>query len=241
MSLDSFTDTQVAALLMLATGAANADHAATAGEDVVVGVVGAPFEPGMLGMTKLPALFVYRQNQAGKEESQFDLNTTSTFIVDYWAPLTPLERIPLRWPLLKKVWLSIAKAFQGGMHPDVSNGAQVLRQAGLRAEVGGGRVDYSRGLSEGGVYPFFRAAFRFYEEGADDVGVTVVHGLSPFLEAYSQWLLPDATPTSPTIEQTISLEGYPRALVVGLSDAGLPIYLNLGGSLDGTFLEVPHV
>lgn len=234
MSLDSFVDTQVAALLMLATGAANADHAATAGEDVVVGAVGAPFDPGLLGATKLPALFVYRQNQAGKEESQFDLNTTSTFIVDYWAPLTPLERVPLRWPLLKKVWLSIAKAFQGGMHPDVSSGAQVLRQAGLRAEVGGSRVDYSRGLNDGGVYPFFRSAFRFYEEGSDAVGVTDVADLSAFLALYSDWLLPGATDTTPTIDHTIHLSGYPPQDLTPLTlttQSGQPLLTQSGDQL----------
>lgn len=234
MSLDSFVDTRVAALLMLATGAANADHAAAAGEDVVVGAVGAPFDLGLLGATKLPALFVYRQNRAGKEESQFDLNTTSTFIVDYWLPNTPLDRIALRWPLLDKVWLSIAKAFQGGMHPDVSNGAQVLRQAGLRAEVGGSRADYSRGLSEGGVYPFFRAAFRFYEEGSDDVGVTDVADLPAFLALYSDWLLPGATPTTPTIDHTIHLSGYPPQDLTPLTittQSGQPLLTQSGDQL----------
>ena len=234
MSLDSFTDTQVAALLMLATGAANADHAATAGEDVVVGAVPAPFDLGLLGATKLPALFVYRLNRAGKEESQFDLNTASTFVVDYWLPATPLQRIPLRWPLLDKVWISIAKAFQGGMHASVSSGAQVLLQAGLRAEVGGARVDYSRGLSEGGVYPFFRSSFRIYEEGADDVGVTDVADLPAFLALYSDWLLPGATPTTPQIDHTIYLSGYPPQNLTAFSivtQGGQPLITQGGAQL----------
>lgn len=234
MSLDVFVDTQVATLMMLATGAANADLEATAGEPVVVAAVGAPLEPSLIGQMKLPALLVYRPTGSVREESEFDLNGVSTFQVDYWAPLTPLDRIATRWPLLRKVWLSIAKAIQGGMHPEVSNGAQLLRAVGLRAEIGGHRVDFARGVTDGGVYPFFRATFLIYEQGADDVGVTDVADLPAFLSAYTQWLLPDATPTSPTVDHTIHLVGYaaqdltPTTLT---TQSGQPLIIQSGAQL----------
>lgn len=234
MSLDSFTDTQIATLLMLATGAANADHQTTAGEPVVVGAVGAPFDIGMLGMAKLPALFIYRPNGTTRAQSQFDVNADSVFVVDYWLPATPLMRIPERWPLLRKVWLTIAAAFQGGMHASVSNGAQVLRQAGLRTDVGGHRVDYSRGLSDGGVYPFFRATFRIYEEGSDVVGVTDVADLPAFVELYSEWMRPDATATTPSQDHTIYLHGYPPQNLTPLTlvtQGGQPLITQGGDQL----------
>ena len=211
MSLDSFTDTRLSALLMLASGAANADHEATAEEPVVRGAVAAPMDPATLGQMNLPALFAYRQNAAADEESQYDLNTDATYVVDYWLPVTGIDRIALRWPLLDKVWETIAKAIQGGMHPDVSSGVDVMRQAGLTAALGNTtRVDFSRAPgAEGGWYPFFRATFRIREDRSSTVGVTDVDGLPAFLESATVFALPGATETTPAIESELALEGYP--------------------------------
>lgn len=209
MSLDDFTDAPLAALLMLAQGAANADLAATAGEDVVSVAIGAPLALQNIGQNNLPALLIYRDTTAGYEQSQFVLNGASGFVIEYWAPVCPDYKMVTRWPLLRAVWTSITKALQGGMHPSVSSGAQVLRQAGLRAELGSTTTAaYRWGQSDGGRYPYFRAGMRFYEEFSTDVGVTDVDGLDDWLTAQTTIELPGNTATTPDVAQTITLDGY---------------------------------
>lgn len=233
MSLDSFTDTQVAALLMLATGAANADLQATAGEPVVKASIGAPIDIPNVGQGNLPALFIYRLDSSGKEESQYELNAYSTFAIEYWAPLCPADKMITRWPLLRAVWASVAKALQGGMHPSVSSGAYVLEQAGLRAELGPGTTaSFRRGASDGGFYPFFSGRMRFYEEIATDVGVTDIEGLDLFLRMHTVTLLPGATATTPAVPtQVITLGGYPASIAMSGDLSGDVV--GMSGALEG--------
>ena len=174
-------------------------------------------DPALLGQMSLPALFVYRQNATARDESQYDLGTSSQYVIDYWLPLTPLDRVALRWPLLDKVWQTIAAAIQGGMHPSVSGGVDVMRQAQMRADLGGTtRVDYSRAPNaDGGLYPFFRATFRIYECRENEVGVTDVDGLPAFLASHTVFAPPGATATTPLIESELRLDGYPA--VIGMS------------------------
>lgn len=216
MSLDDFQDVRVNALLMLASGAANADLQETAGESVVKVGVSAPIDIDVVGAGNLPALYVYRTAATLKEETQFVLNAYSTFAVEYWAPLCPRDKMLRRWPLLWHVWASIAKALQGGMHPQVSGGAPVLAQAGLRAELGNTTtVQFRRGASDGGFYPFFSASMRFYEEVAVDVGVADIEGMDLFLRLRTDWRLPGADGDTPEVASLLWLDGYPA--VVGMS------------------------
>lgn len=235
MSLDSFIDVQVAALLMLAKGAANADLQATAGEPVIDAAVGAPIDIGHLGQTRLPALFIYRLDSSAKEESQYELNAFSTFAIEYWAPVCPADKMLLRWPLLRAVWGSITKALQGGMHASVSSGSQVLKAAGLRAEIGGTTtVSFRRATADGGggFYPFFSARMRFYEQFTRNVGVTDIDDLDLFLRLHADYLLPGATATTPEIPtQTIRLYGYPADIAMsGTLEGDL---VGMSGELEG--------
>ena len=232
MSLDSFVDARIEALLMLAQGAANADLAATAGEDVIKVTVGAPLDLAHVGQGNLPALFIFRTDASAKDESQYVLNAFSTFAVEYWAPLCPHDRMIARWPLLHAVWGSIAKAFQGGMHASVSAGAPVLTQAGLRMELGAtATVSYRRGANDGGFYPFFSSRFRFYEEIATDVGVSDIMGLDLFLRSRMTLDMPGATATTPVIVLNQTLPGYPSA--VGMSGTFEGDAVGMSGDLEG--------
>lgn len=216
MSLDSFTDVPLAALLMLAKGAANADLQPTAGEPVINAAVSAPIDLGQLGQVRLPALFIYRLDSSAKEESQYELNAFSTFAIEYWAPVCPADKMITRWPLLRAVWGSVTKALQGGRHESVSSGSYVLKAAGLRAELGGTTtVSFRRGVADGGFYPFFSARMRFYEQFTREVGVYDIEELDLFLRMNNVILLPDATATTPAVPtQVITLGGYPASIAM---------------------------
>ena len=213
MAIDSFTDTSVATVAMLANAAACADLAAVADDDAVVRtVVTWPSPPGTIPQQVYPLLAVYRVSEGWQQQGQHDAVSSSIFRLEYWAPLTPNDRAEQRWRMLHQVWRAMAKAIQAGWHPGHESGALVFSQANIRAELGAtNRVTYSLGApSSGGVYPHFVADVTITEFIADDVGVVDISGLADFEMARMQIDLHDETPPAgtPTINQRVEVEGY---------------------------------
>ena len=210
MTDSTYVDTATAALLMLAEGAVNADHAAAFAPDLpVVSVHGWPVPIGQVPAGQWPMLVIHRVSEAAQPESEYDFNTTAQFRIEYWQPPTGADRMALRWASLHAIWRTILIAFQGGMHLSVSSGASVLAQAGIRAKLGStSSATYSIGNVDGGQCPHFIAQMRFEEAIEREVGVLDVDGLPNFITSHLAITLPDSTVDDEPIEQTITLDGF---------------------------------
>lgn len=204
---DSFTDVSVSTLLMLCKGAADADLLATIGGPAVETVIGYPIINVPVG--SYPVLAISRQIENGQDQGFTRWNPITTFDVRYIAPVCGEDRIPARWPLLHHVWWSMIAAVQQGYHASVSSGAKVMSQAGLRLMLtSANRVTYQRLTGTEGVFPSFAASFACEEAVDNTIGCEDVAGLPDFLTLVTTLSPAEATATTPTLDQTVSLTGY---------------------------------
>lgn len=158
MSLDTLTDPQVAALLVLCAGAANADLAEL-DEPAIQSAYGWPVKPGRTPGMQFPALAIYRGEQRHYQRTFRHAEVECAFTFEFWAPPTPLDAIEARWPLLHKVWGSTLAAVLAGHHESVASDALLLSVAGIVDVVLFGnaspRVRYQAPDPEGTVMPSF--------------------------------------------------------------------------------------
>lgn len=163
MSLDDLHDYQVEAITALAKGTVNAKLQALVGEDAIKMTFGSPLPVQLLAQTTaFPCLCVYRHQDRDKELSQLDYEDTTTFRFDYFAPATPVAKIDVRRPLLRKVWETMLGVLRVGRDPSVANEAELLKAGGLfRYVLGTARVEYTFAPGTGQVYPAFRGQMDF--------------------------------------------------------------------------------
>lgn len=156
MALDDTTDPQIAAVAALAGGAVNAALADVTTEPAIRRVYTWPITRARAPQLQLPALAVYRFSDREQRRTIGRTETEVTIRFDYWASATPLDRIELRWPLLRSVWEALVNAVLDGAHESVSEGAQVLELAGFVAiDRSSPTVRYIAAEPEEAVYPRF--------------------------------------------------------------------------------------
>lgn len=104
MSLDDVTDPIASAVATLIKGSVNAKLHPILGEDPIVKVFGAPLPVVSIPHQDLPAITLWRFQDAGQALDDYSFESRTTFRLDYYAAATPIERIQTRWALLTKVW-----------------------------------------------------------------------------------------------------------------------------------------
>lgn len=177
MALDDTTDAQLTALAALVATGVNADLAAITTEPAIVRCYPWPITIARAPALQLPALAVYRLSETTVRRTMGRRETETTFRFDYWAAVTPLDRIELRWPLLRAVWRSLEAIVQAGEHAAVDASASVLDAAGFVSVVRSSpTVRYiTPGADETAIPRFEGSIVLRHREDFD------LAGLSPFL------------------------------------------------------------
>lgn len=126
-AIDGHVDPQIAAVANLLAGVIRAEF----GSEALAQVHTWPLQLGLVPATRFPCLAVYVANERQEKSDHEDDFRTVTLRVDYYAPLTPIDRIEARWPLLRKVWTLCLSRLRVGWDPRVSAGAKLMRLAGF--------------------------------------------------------------------------------------------------------------
>lgn len=153
-SLDQTTDPHIEVLARLVKAAVNGQLSDPLGTEALTNCFGAPLPLSLLGQNVLPAMTIYRQQDRDRDKGDWAHEQTTEFRFDYFAPATPIARLPERWPLLRAVWVATLGVVRQGSHPDVMDGQNL----GLgRYVLGSGRCQYAFVPGANNTYPAFRA------------------------------------------------------------------------------------
>lgn len=88
------------------------------GPAVVVRAYVWPARHELMPAMQVPALVVCRESERSEPASDtVEDVTTTTLRIEYYAPVTPLDRIERRWPLLRAVWKRVQLVLRAGWHP----------------------------------------------------------------------------------------------------------------------------
>ena len=128
MGLDDQTDAQVDAVATLLSEAIVNKFGAAA----LIRTYKWPIALGIAPNLQFPLLAVYVPNERQERSGHFDDIRTTTFRIDYYAPITPIDRIELRWPLLRAVWALCLTRLRAGYDPAVDDAANI-REVGIEA------------------------------------------------------------------------------------------------------------
>lgn len=217
MSLDDYADPLVTALGALLPTAVNAGLQATLGEDAIAHFASYPVSLGALGAASaLPCLAAWRlEDRLDETESDYDHAELTILRLDYYAAPCPIDALSSRWQLLRGVWFETSQALMKGGHPDVSDGADVMRAVGVRRiDRVRSRVRYAFAAQGELVVPSFNAEVALEMVFDDfDIGIIPADLLATLRLLHSTYALdPSAVETSMSV--------YPP-LTADLFDVGL--------------------
>jgi hypothetical protein len=128
-SYDEQSDEQIDAIAYLLAESLRAKF----GPDIIAKVYTWPVRLDLAPMIQFPCLVVYRDSDRQEVASQDEDVETMTVRVDYYAPKTPLDRIELRWPVLRNVWKWCIGILRMGRDPEVDDGDRILDAADIDA------------------------------------------------------------------------------------------------------------
>lgn len=152
-AIDTQTDAQTEAVAQLLYEAIRAKFGAEACSRVYKW----PVQIGLVPNLQFPCLAVYVPNERQERSGHFDDIRATTYRVDYYAPTTGIDRIELRWPLLRAVWTLCLTRLRVGYDPEVNDGENI-REVGLEAPSPVvGAVTYQTAQTDSGVVPSFFA------------------------------------------------------------------------------------
>lgn len=212
-ALDCISDPLITPILALLQYAINTDLAkdmANAGvdvEDAVATTSPLPFALDMEGEGQLPALHCYRVRSSSSQYSISYTNHTSKLQFVYASPAAGRDNLEARWPLLDRVWHSLARTLKRGMYPGYEGGIDVMLRAGVI------RTDLSTSnkreiFVEGGElsYPGFIAEVDVVWRDANDMDPGPTH---PALSFDHRFYVdqPDTSGTPDVIARSVTEEG----------------------------------
>lgn len=88
------------------------------GPAVVVRAYTWPARHDVMPAMQVPALVVCRETERSEPASDaVEHVTTTTLRIEYYAPVTPLDRIERRWQLLRSAWERMQLVLRMGWHP----------------------------------------------------------------------------------------------------------------------------
>ncbi len=156
--LDQQTDPQIEAI----GGLLFAVLRAKLGVEAVARVYHWPVRIELVPTLQVPALAVYRlTDQLVAAADAVEDVDAANIRIDYYAPVTPLDRIDLRWPLLRRAWRICRGALQVGWHlsyVDALDQPISLSSVGFDVPAAiGGNVAYQTAPADAGVVPMFSA------------------------------------------------------------------------------------
>lgn len=155
--LDHQPDAPLEALLDLLKTAINAE----VGVDLDQAVASThlwPITTGRLPTSAYPALAIWRSRETFLPRITGPHDQRVTLRIAYILPATPLDRLGLRWPLLRRVWDELTTHFLAGAHPAHDDDAAVLTAAGfIDFDVASATVDYGTAPADEDVLPRFDA------------------------------------------------------------------------------------
>lgn len=193
-NLDISQDTAIDALALLIRGAVNARLLPELGGKAIERIYGAPMPLSLIGQGNVPVLLIYRVQDRDRDKGDWIFEDLSTFRFDYMLPATPKERIPLRWPVLRRVWAAVLAVCREGKDPLVQDNAEVLEAGGLaRYVLGTGKADYSFVAGANNTYPMFRGEMQFhgcYPPPEAFIDFANCDTLDPWITQHTEWDLP---------------------------------------------------
>lgn len=155
--LDNQTDAPLEALLALLKTALNAEIGVP--QDAAVATTHLwPITTGRLPVAAYPALAIWRTRETFLPRITGPHDQRVTLRIAYVLPPTPLDRLGVRWPLLRRAWEELTTYFLAGSHPSHEDGEDVLTAAGfIDFDVPGAVVDYGTAPADEDVLPRFEA------------------------------------------------------------------------------------
>lgn len=153
MSLDTATDDLVDGLRAIARTEVTAALASLTGDVPAIRETrGLPIPLEMLETAALPVLGVFVEREASVATTSRHVDRLLTVGFEFFAPATPLAKLDLRWPILRKVWDALLETIGDGLLA----GQAVLEGIGvLNVDVETATVDYDFATDGASAYPHF--------------------------------------------------------------------------------------
>lgn len=143
------------------------------GDELVVGVITWPIPVGLIPAGRLPALVVSRESDREEGAVLEETSEVASIRIEYYAPVTPLDRVELRWPTLRRVWRHCLMTLRLGYDERVANGERLLAGAGFDVPAAvTGTARYLTAPIEGSVVPYLQATVSMRSSGTFDWDVT---------------------------------------------------------------------
>ena len=113
----------------------------------------------MIEALRLPLMAVFVEREIGAPMTMRTKEQRLTYVFDYLMPQTPIAKLELRWPALRKVWVQLLKSIREGAAGGVPNALNLAGAQRILEETA--TVVYDHATSGEHAYPHFTGRIDF--------------------------------------------------------------------------------